>query len=99
MEHKLSSTALSANEAPVTPKSVILKYFLQAQKKDKFCRERVESAREPQSCFCCKRYKVLVRTPKLDGALERNVPERIRLGVPNLLHYPVVAGHPGGTQM
>lgn len=99
MEHKTPSAVLNVEEEPETPDPFTLEEFLQAQRDDKFCRERSESVGDPKFCSGYDRYGVLVRKAILDGAQHKVVPERLRHRLLHLTHYPVLAGHPGGTRM
>lgn len=96
IEHTTDSTVVDVDEEPVAPETLNLKGLLLAQRNGKVCRERSESAGDPNSCFDYHGYVILVRKAKLDGSLQRVVPEPFRHQPLRLAHYPVAAVHLGG---
>lgn len=86
-------------EEPETPDASTLEEFLEAQTDERFCREQSESVGDPQSCFDYDQHGILARKAKLIGALQKVVPESLSHRLLHIAYYPVLAGHPGETQM
>lgn len=78
MLHRNFATVLDVEKTPVARDPLTLEKSLQAESDEKLYQEQSESVGDPQSCFRYDRYKILVRKAKLDRALHRVVPERLR---------------------
>ena len=90
-------TAFAVEEKEVMP--VTVEELIAEQAKDEYCRSVAESVGKRSSSFAYDRNGVLVRKSRLDGTLQKVVPESLRARILYLSHYPRLAGHPGGTRM
>lgn len=83
----------------VTQDPFILEEYLHPQMEDKFWLERAKIVSDPQSCFDYDRYGLLVRKSKLDGALQKFIPEEARYRLVHLAFCIEFAFHPSKNQM
>lgn len=96
-EHPILKSVLDRDERPATPSPFTSERYILEQRENEFCLERSESMGDSQSYFDYDQYRKRVQKAKLDGLLQKVVPERPRQCLLHLAHYPVMAGHPGGT--
>ena len=90
---------LALNDKSEPPGEITITSLREAQQNDKFCQHVRSSLDLPDSPFGVTHEDILVRRSPLDGSLQKVVPFSL---IPIILyhaHYPVHAGHPGGTRM
>ena len=90
---------LALDEHSTPPGEVTMSALREAQANDRYCKHIRASLDIPGTPFGVTHQDILVRRSPLDGSLQKVVPFSL---IPTVLynaHYPVHAGHPGGTRM
>ena len=84
---------------PPNPEPISIDEFAAEQRKDKLCRYLAIFAGTPKAEFNFNSQGLLVRTSRIDGAIQKVVPASLREGIINLSHSPISQGHPGESRL
>ena len=83
-----------ADVSPITHEEMI-----REQANDPVCQRYVALSNTTNSVFSLDEHGTLIRTSSLDGSKQIVVPRSLQQRLLYLSHYPLLAGHPGGTKL